>query len=122
MAMAAVMLLGTPLAQATEQPQEWELVTPAGVIEKAAIDPATRITSFEGKTVALRWNGKHNGNIVLDRVGELLLKKYPSVKLVKIYEKDATLSRISGTAAESQRFADVVASVKPDLVIASQCD
>ena len=122
MALGAVMLLGTPLAQAAEQPQEWELVTPTGVIEKAAIEPAKRITTFDNKTVALRWNGKHNGDNVLNRVGELLSKKYPSVKIIKMYETDPSLTGISGAAAESQRIANAIASVKPDLVIASQCD
>ena len=71
--------IAAPGAQAAEKPQEWELVNPAGIIEKASVDPAKRIASLDGKT-------------------------------------------ISGTAAESERIAKAVASVKPDLVIASQCD
>ena len=82
--------IAAPGAQAAEKPQEWELVNPAGIIEKASVDPAKRIASLDGKTIALRWNSKHNA--------------------------------ISGTAAESERIAKAVASVKPDLVIASQCD
>ena len=78
-AMGAVMLLGAPLAQAVEKPQEWELVNPSGVIKQAQVEPAKRITSLDGKTVALRWNGKNNGNVVLDRVAELLSQRYPSV-------------------------------------------
>ena len=73
--------IAAPGAQAAEKPQEWELVNPAGIIEKASVDPAKRIASLDGKTIALRW-----------------------------------------TAAESERIAKAVASVKPDLVIASQCD
>ena len=42
--------------------------------------------------------------------------------IVKTYETDKSLNAISGTAAESERIAKAVASVKPDLVIASQCD
>ena len=42
--------------------------------------------------------------------------------VVKTYETDKSLNAISGTAAESERIAKAVASVKPDLVIASQCD
>ena len=53
---------------------------------------------------------------------ELLAKKYPSATIVKTYETDKSLNAISGTAAESERIAKAVASVKPDLVIASQCD
>ena len=57
-----------------------------------------------------------------DRLAELLAKKYPSATIVKTYETDKSLNAISGTAAESERIAKAVASVKPDLVIASQCD
>ncbi len=115
-------ILPAPQAQAAEKPQEWELVNPAGIIEKAAIDPAERITSLEGKTIALRWNSKHNGDVVLDRLAELLSKKYPTTKIVKTYEMDKSLNGISGSASESERVTKAVAAVKPDLVIASQCD
>ena len=120
-AMGAVLLLGTPMAQAVEKPQEWELVNPAGVIKQAQVEPAKRITSLEGKTIALRWNGKNNGNVVLDRLAELLNQRYPSAKVVKTYT-DTSLNTISGTPANSERIAKAVASVKPDLVIASQGD
>lgn len=120
-AMGAVLLFGTPLAQAMEKPQEWELITPSGVIKQAQVEPAKRITTLENKTIALRWNGKNNGNVVLDRLAELLNKRYPSAKVVKTYE-DASLNTISGTPANSDRIAKAVASVKPDLVIASQGD
>ena len=64
----------------------------------------------------------YNGDVVLNRLAELLAKKYPSATIVKTYETDKSLNAISGTAAESERIAKAVASVKPDLVIASQCD
>ena len=90
-------------------------------IEKVGVEAAKRITALEGKTIALRWNGKNNGNVVLDRVAELLSQRYPSVKVVKTYT-DSSLNTISGTPANSERIAKAVASVKPDLVIASQGD
>ena len=121
---ATAALCAAPLAQATEQPQEWELVNPAGVIEKVAVEPAKRITALEGKTIALRWNGKNNGDVVLDRLAELLSKKYPSAKVVKVYRDmaDQKVSKISATQAESMRISKAVASVRPDIVIASQAD
>lgn len=102
--------------------QEWELINPTGVIEKAAIKPAPRINALEGKTIALRWNGKHNGNVVLDHLAELLGKKFPTAKIVKTYESDASLNKISGSDAEADRIAKTIAAVKPDIVIASQAD
>ncbi len=124
-ALAAVaMLCAAPMAQAVEKPQEWELVNPAGVIEKVAVAPAKRITSLEGKTIALRWNGKNNGDLVLDHLAELLIKKYPNAKVVKTYRDmaDKNVSKISATQEESMRITQAVASVRPDIVIASQAD
>ena len=116
------LLFGTGPAIAKESPQQWQIVVPTGIIEQARIAPAPRLTSLEGKTVALRWNGKHNGNIVLDRLGELLIKKVPSIKIVKIYEIDPTTNHITGNDPESRRVADVVKKTKPDLVIGAQAD
>ena len=120
-ALGTVLLLGAFSAQAMEKPQEWELVNPSGVIKQAQVAPAKRITSLEGKTIALRWNGKNNGNVVLDRLAELINKSYPSAKVVKTYT-DKSLNTISGTPANSERIAKAVAAMKPDLVIASQGD
>ena len=120
-AMGTVLLLGAFSAQAMEKPQEWELVNPSGVIKQAQVEPAKRITALEGKTIALRWNGKNNGNVVLDHLAELINKSYPSAKVVKTYT-DNSLNTISGTPANSERIAKAVAAVKPDLVIASQGD
>lgn len=120
-ALGAAILFGAPMAQAVEKPQEWELVNPSGVIKLAQIEPAPRITTLEGKTVALRWNGKNNGDVLLDRVAELLNEKYPNTKVIKTY-KDPSLNTISGTPANSERIAKAVASVRPDLVIASNAD
>ena len=122
MALGAVMLLGTPIAQAAEQPQEWELLQPMGVIQQSSVQPAKPLTSLEGKTIALRWNGKNNGDVVLNHLAELLAKDYPSAKLIKVYEKDISTIGISGANSESDRMTKSIAGMKPDLVIASQCD
>jgi ABC-type Fe3+-hydroxamate transport system substrate-binding protein len=112
------------LCAAPDQPQEWELINPTGEIEKVAVEPAKRITALEGKTIALRWNGKNNGDLVLDRLAELLAKKYPTAKVVKTYRDmaDQNLNKISATQDESMRIVKAVASVRPDIVIASQAD
>lgn len=121
---AAAALCAAPAAQAADQPQEWELINPTGEIEKVAVEPAKRITALEGKTIALCWNGKNNGDLVLDRLAELLAKKYPTAKVVKTYRDmaDQNLNKISATQDESMRIVKAVASVRPDIVIASQAD
>ena len=114
--------LSSSAAWAAEMPQEWQMLIPTGVIKQAQIEPAKRPATLDGKTVVLRWNSKNNGNLVLDRIAENFHKKLPSVNVVKMYEKDPSTNIISGSAAASERIAKAVAEVKPDLVIASQCD
>ena len=122
LALGAALLLGAPAAQAAEQPQEWDLVNPTGVIKIARINPAKRISTLDGKTVAFRWNGKNNGDVVLDHLCDLMGKKFPNTRFVKIYQKDPSTVGISGSAPESERIARSMVSLKPDLVIASQGD
>lgn len=110
------------LAPAKEAVQTWELVNPAGVIKVTPIKMAARINSLEGKTVALKWNQKPNGQIFLDRVAELLKEKVPGVKVVKIYEVEPTTIPQSANMDVADRKAKLIAKYKPDLVIGSQCD
>jgi ABC-type Fe3+-hydroxamate transport system substrate-binding protein len=129
LALTAVGVLGAATAataadkpQKAPAPQQWEVLVPAGVIEQANVNPAPRITSLDGKTIVLRWNGKHNGDVVLNRLSVLLAQKYPTAKVVKSYELDPSLNKIAGNPAESERITKVLASLKPDIVIASQAD
>jgi hypothetical protein len=83
---------------------------------------ATRITSLEGKTVLLRWNGKPNGNILLNRVAELLTEKVKDIKIIKAYEVAPETSIISHSIEKGQAVAKKLLSFNPDLVIGSQAD
>jgi hypothetical protein len=105
-----------------EAVQEWELINPAGTIAITPVKPAPRLSSLEGKTVVLRWNGKHNGNNFLDRIAELLAEKAPGSKVIRLYEVDKSTVKISGSNAASARIAKVIKNLKGDLVIASQAD
>jgi len=78
--------------------------------------------SLEGKTVALRWNSKLNGDKFLDRLGDLLTQKIPNIKIVKIYQIDPSTIAVSKDMAESLKIVAKIAERKPDLVIASQAD
>jgi hypothetical protein len=110
-------------AAAAKQPgQVWEVLNPSGTVEIAVVKPAQRITTLEGKTIVLRWNNKHNGDKVLDRVAELLNEKVPSAKVVKLYETEKSTIMTSGSKAESERIAKLAKDAKADLVIASQAD
>ncbi len=107
---------------AKETAQSWELVNPEGVVRIAAMKLPPRISTLEGKTVVLRWNGKPNGNIMLDRIAELLLEKVKEVKVVKAYEMMPETSQISHSTQKGQEYAKKILTLKPDIVIGSQAD
>jgi hypothetical protein len=115
-------LIAPVLALAKESAQEWDLINPEGMVKVQEMKLASRITSLEGKTVLLRWNGKPNGNIVLNRVAELLTEKVKDIKIVKAYEVAPETSIISHSIEKGEAVAKKLLSFKPDLIIASQAD
>jgi hypothetical protein len=108
---------------AKEMRQKWEISDPEGVIK---IEPMTinpHPSTLEGKTVMLRWNGKHNGDKFLDRVGELLVEKVKGIKIIKSWEvAPETVDPITGSQERSEQFARTIAKFKPNLVIGAQSD
>lgn len=123
LALALAALVGTPvIASAKEAAQQWEIVNPAGTVQVKYAKPAPRLTTLAGKTVVLRWNGKHNGNNILNRVAELLAQQVPSAKIVKLYDIDKSSNKIAGSLAESNRIAQEIKELKADIVIASSAD
>ena len=123
-AMAVVIVfMAIPAAvPAKEKVQEWEFINPGGTIAIQPIKPALRLSSLEGKTIALRWNSKHNGDNYLNRIAELLADKVPTAKVIKVYEVDKSTIKTSASNQESARIAKVIKDLKPDLVIGSQAD
>ena len=116
-------LLASPIESfAREAIQQWELVNPEGVVRLVPMKLAPRITTLEGKTVVLRWNGKPNGNIMLDRIAELLLEKVKDVQVVKAYDLIPEISQISHGVEKSREYVKKLMTLKPDIVIASQAD
>jgi len=107
---------------AKEAPQDWELVNPEGVVKIEPMKVNPHPTSLEGKTILLRWNGKHNGDNFLTRIGELLKEKVKDVKIVKSWEIAPWTAIIAGNPDKSKQIVDTLAKEKPDLVIGSQCD
>ena len=101
-------------------------MNPEGIVMVKPIKINPHPATLEGKTVALRWNGKQNGNHFLDRVAELLKEKVKNVKIIKIYELEPWTNIIGGppfiTAEEGKKIAAKVAEYKPDIVIGSQAD
>lgn len=117
-------LIGDPIDVLAEQKaQDWELINPEGVIKIELMNLNRHPSRLEGKTIMLRSNGKHNGDKFLIRVGELLKDKVGDVKIIYSWEvAPETVDPITGSHERSERFAQKLASFKPDLVIASQAD
>jgi len=123
----ALIILGTLLigpigSSAKETIQQWDLVNPEGVVLVKPVEIAPRPATLEGKTVVLRWNGKPNGDIFLDKIGELLIEKVKGVKVVRSWESAHDTAVISSTPDRSRDIGAEIAQFKPDIVIASTAD
>jgi hypothetical protein len=117
------LVLALPAAAiAKEAVQQWTLVTPEGVVNIPPMKLANRLTTLEGKTVVLQWNGKTNGDNFMKPVAEMLEKQFKGIKIIKAWELAPELKTISQSQVVSQKIADKIASWKPDLVIATQAD
>ena len=94
--------------------------TPEVSIGEVQLNPHPQ--SLEDKTLLLRWNGKPNGDKLLTRVGELLAERISGVKVINMWEMDASTEVISDNGDVSAEIAEKIAAQNPDLVIAAQCD
>ncbi len=109
-----------------QQVMDWELFVPEGGVIQEPLKLAPRITSLEGKTVGLRWNGKPNGEILLNKVAELLKVKVPGIKVIKFYEVEQSTIHTDLHGPSQQLVEGEAKFIKekynPDLVIGSQAD
>jgi len=109
----------------TETVQQWELINPDGAIVlpprgKIEIDSCRPVT-LEGKTVALLWNAKTNGDLFLGRIGELLAEQVKDVKVIKLWEVDPATKQY-GPGALPAELVKKVKDLKPAIVIGAQGD
>ena len=112
---------GTTLCD--EGDQRWEVLNPQGVIKIEPMEINPHPSTLEGKTVLLRWNGKHNGDKFLDRVAELLTQRIKGINIIKSWEVALdTVDPISGSQERSMELMKKLVAFKPDLVIGSQAD
>jgi hypothetical protein len=119
-----MMVLSYPwVLLAKERVQLWEVINPEGVIRIEPMKVNPHPSNLEGKTVVLRWNGKHNGDHFLNRVAELLEEKVKGIKVIKSWEvAPETVDPITGNEERSKEFARKIATFNPDIVIAAQAD
>lgn len=116
-------LLTMPVVTLTQEAvQDWELLNPEGAVRMEEVKIAPRLKTLEGKTVELRWNGKPNGELFLDRIAELLTEKVKNVKIIKAWEVLPETATISHTPEKGKEFAKKLTALKPDIVIGSSAD
>ena len=101
---------------------KWSLINPEGAVNLPKLKMNPHPVSLEGKTVFLRWNGKHNGNFFLERIAALLVSNVKGVMIIKSWEVLPETATSSRNTLKSQEFVRKIGGFKPDLVIASQAD
>jgi hypothetical protein len=90
---------------------EWDVWNPLTEYETAMLTQSPRLTDLNGKTVGLFWNGKPNGDVLLEAIGKLLEDRFKDVKLIKFW------LYISAGPENQKRMAE-----QCDAVIAAQGD
>ena len=102
--------------------KEWEIINPEGVRRQEAVKLNPHPVTLEGKTVVLTWNNKPNGDVLLNRLAELLAKEVKDVKIIKLWELKPFTAVISHDPEVSKQIAAAISAYKPDLVINAQGD
>ena len=97
-------------------------MNPVGVVSVESLNINPHSNSLDGKTVLLRWNGKHNGDAFLNRIAELLAKSVKNVKIIKGWDAVPETAMMSANPDKSKLFARKLADLKPDIAIGSQAD
>ena len=121
--LAIVASLCFPLTGLAVPAVDWDLIIPSGEIERYPVVPADRITTLDGMTIGLRRNGKHNSDILLDRLAEYLTRDFPTATIIKFYGPDALFQvGQSGTIDRSMEVAQSIKDAGVDIVIAAQGD
>jgi len=106
----------------TEKQTNWKLVNPEALVQIEADQVNPHPKDLSGKTVVLYWNGKPNGDLFLDRIGELLIEKVDNVKVIKAWEVRPSTKRTDPTAEASRATAEELAGLNPDLIIGAPGD
>ena len=120
-AVSTFMLSGCGKGANAEKASSWKIVNPEGVQKVEAVELNEHPSTLEGKTVALRWNGKENGDLFLESVAEQLEKNVKDIKVIKLYETMPETNEY-GASKMGTDVINKVAALKPDLIISSQAD
>ena len=56
-----------------------QVFNPVGILKYRPIPPAKRLEDLKNKKIGLYWNHKARGDVALNRIKELLMKRYEGV-------------------------------------------
>jgi hypothetical protein len=99
-----------------------KLVNPEASVQNQPdrVNPHPR--DLAGMTVVLYWNGKPNGDVFLNRVGELLLERFKNAKVIKAWEISPSTRYTDPNPEASKATARDLAGLSPDIVIGAPGD
>ena len=93
--------------------EKLKVVSPVGkAIDESVTLLAPRLDTLEGKTVCEIWNAGFKGDVVFPIVDEMLLKRYPGIKVVPYTE--LPLVRIGSLGPETK--AETLEAVRVALI------
>lgn len=108
---------------AIRKPETWELINPEGIVRVEPMSLNRHPGELSGKRILLRWNGKHNGDLFLNRIAERLADQVKGAQIIKAWETSPdTVVPISGSQERSLSVAESCAAFSPDIVIGAYGD
>ena len=105
-----------------ENNMNWRLVNPEATIQLDARAVNQHPTDLAEKRVVLYWNGKPNGDIFLNRIGELFMDKIGNIKVIKAWEAIPSTKDTDPIHGGSRLTAGKLARLNPDIVIGAPGD
>jgi hypothetical protein len=98
----------------------YRVVTPSGepAVEKQGF--STRLDTLDGKTVGMLWNRVFRGDETLPMIGELLLQRFPTMKVIPWEEFPVTSVPALHAARQQetlQTLTDVLLERRVDAVV-----
>jgi hypothetical protein len=106
----------------SQKKTKWKLVNPEALVQIVADQVNPHPKELSGKTVVLYWNGKPNGDLFLNRIGELFIERVNNVKVIRAWEVRPTTKRTDPTFEASRATARELAGLNPDLVVGAPGD
>ena len=62
---------------------QWEVLNPVAMSESALHAGAPRLPDLNRRKIGLFWNGKPDGNVLLDAISKLLLQRFSDIDFIK---------------------------------------